>query len=222
MKNQKDRLNDLYTKNSLTRDDVFDSGQYKIITRSGIEKIQYNNDIEVKFKPICMTPDLIVVKAVGILPLNKKLTISDGEDFTVKEDLYKRIETFGEWNETHKKKKKNGDVVPYYSVALAEKRALSRVVLKLMGLYEYGFKGEDEEMFNLTGDDPADSAQIDYIESLLRTSTFDHDWREAVENNFGNLTKSGASKIIEELKNNQQDPIKQGTGYNQGDIKKEV
>ena len=31
-----------------------------------------------------------------------------------------------------------------YTVAMAEKRALSRVVLKSADLYEYGIKGQDE------------------------------------------------------------------------------
>jgi len=193
-KTQRDRLNELYKDNLLTKDDVFDSGHYKIITRSGIEKIQYKNNIVVTYEPIRITFDLVVVKATGIM----------GTETTLK-----TIETFGEWNKTHAKTKKNGDLVPFYSVALAEKRALSRVVLKLMGLYEYGFKGEDEEFYNLSGDDLAESTQIEYIEDLLRTSTYDHEWRATVEAGLHGMTKTQASELIKDLKNNQQDdPVK--------------
>lgn len=203
-KEQSQLLNELYTDNSLTKDDVFDSGQYKIITRSGIEKIQYKNGIKVTFEPIHMDIDFVVVKATGVR----------GD---------KTIETFGEWNRTHAKKKQNGDIVPFYSVALAEKRALSRVVLKLMGLYEFGFKGEDEDMFQ-EGDDPADQTQLNYIEDLLRNCSYSDDWKEAVENNLGNLTKTGASKLIADLKNNQiKDPVKdeayRGIDYLKEDLK---
>jgi hypothetical protein len=46
------------------------------------------------------------------------------------------METFGESAPDNTRQK--------YPVAMAEKRALSRVVLKLSGLYEVGVFGEDE------------------------------------------------------------------------------
>jgi len=48
----------------------------------------------------------------------------------------KIIETYGE---ATPKNNKNS-----YTVAMAEKRAMSRIVLKLSGFYENGFFGEDE------------------------------------------------------------------------------
>jgi hypothetical protein len=47
-----------------------------------------------------------------------------------------QMETFGESAPDNTRQK--------YPVAMAEKRALSRVVLKLSGLYEVGVFGEDE------------------------------------------------------------------------------
>ena len=217
-KEQKQRLNKLYKECELVPGDIFDSGQYKIITRSGIEKIQYKNEIFVEYQLCHSDIDLIIIKACG-----------------KRGDVY--IETFGEWNKTHTKykKDKNGKYliekygvetgnkipVPFYSVALAEKRALSRCVLKLMNLYEYGFKGEDETMYQY-GEDLADPMQIKYIEDLLQKSTYDHEFREMVENNLGNMTKTRASELINDLKNNQLDPITEGPGYNQGDIKEKL
>ena len=48
----------------------------------------------------------------------------------------KSIETYGE---ASPKNNRNA-----YPVAMAEKRAMSRIVLKLAGFYELGFFGEDE------------------------------------------------------------------------------
>ena len=47
-----------------------------------------------------------------------------------------RIETFGEASPSNTKQS--------YPVAMAEKRALSRAVLKITGFYKYGVFGEDE------------------------------------------------------------------------------
>mgnify|MGYP003634409820 FL=1 len=46
-------LNTLYKDNSLTKEDVYkDKRGFTIITRSGIEQIQWNNKIEVNFDVI--------------------------------------------------------------------------------------------------------------------------------------------------------------------------
>ena len=56
--------------------------------------------------------------------------------------LYKenKIETFGEAD-------RNSNCRQTYPVAMAEKRAMSRVVLKLTGFYELNAFGEDEGTF---------------------------------------------------------------------------
>ena len=91
-----------------------------IIKRQGIEKIQYNNGIEVKFDWIRMEKDYAVVKA----------TAKRG-DVT--------IETYGSaWHGD------GGNCKSNYVAEMAEKRALSRVVLKTIGAYKFGIYGEDE------------------------------------------------------------------------------
>ena len=158
---QSETLNKLYQDNGLSKDDVFSNGQYKIITRAGIEKIQYKNDIIVKYEVVRCEEQFAVIKAYG----------TKGD---------KVIETFGEYNLTHIKTKKDGTVIQNYPVAIAEKRALSRVVLKLSNLYEHGFFGEDEEIpvddsvkipaapkspeeVNKLGDDKERQRKIDHI-----------------------------------------------------------
>ena len=90
-----------------------------IIKRQGIEKIQYNNDIHIKFEWIRMEKDYAVLKGIG-----------------TKGDLV--VESYGE--STSENTKQN----PPYHSAMAEKRALSRVVLKVVGAYKFGVFGEDE------------------------------------------------------------------------------
>ena len=115
--NKKDQLNALYQECNLTKEDVYKHDYYIIITRTGIEKIQYAKGIKVSFEPIEVQRDFCVIKAIGEL---------DGEV----------IETFGSAaKETSHNK---------YYMEMAEKRALSRVVLKLTKAYSLGVFGEEE------------------------------------------------------------------------------
>jgi hypothetical protein len=116
-------LRELFVENGLIKDeDTFDlkfgSRKTTIITRSGIEKIQFHNNIDVKYYvESIVPPDFVVIKAIA-----KK-----GEVV---------MESFGEASANNTKQS--------YPVAMAEKRALSRVVLKIAGFYKYGVFGEDE------------------------------------------------------------------------------
>ena len=122
---QKERLQHLAKENGLTKDHFFKSPQgFVIITRQGIERIQAHKAIRVTYEVISLSDDLkhVVLKANGEMSNSKGLPI--------------QMETFGESSPDNTKQK--------YPVAMAEKRALSRVVLKLSGLYEVGVFGEDE------------------------------------------------------------------------------
>ena len=117
-------MNKLVKDNNLYREeDLFEfkrgSKSIWIIKRQGIEKIQYNNDIHVRFDWIRMEKDYAVVKAIG-----------------KKGDLV--VESFGESTSENTKQQ------PPYHSAMAEKRGLSRVVLKIVGAYKFGIMGEDE------------------------------------------------------------------------------
>lgn len=97
---------------------------FKIITRSGIEKIQAKKGYVIshellEFKVNAHWDACAVIKTIGYDPVNEKT-----------------IETFGECSPANSHQN--------YPVAIAEKRGLSRAVLKLAGLYEHGFFGEDE------------------------------------------------------------------------------
>jgi hypothetical protein len=117
-----DRLKEMYIKYELTKDDVFKHQHYIIITRSGIDKIQATSKIEIHFEVIKCEKDFCVVKANGS---------ANG----------KTIQTFGS---ALKGDYKNGNTNTWYVMEMAEKRAMSRAVLKLTGFYELGVFGEDE------------------------------------------------------------------------------
>ena len=115
-------LNELYKDNGLVKSEdtyelSFGKRSVNIITRTGIEKIQYHNNITVTFDVESINPEFVVVKATA-----KKGDVS--------------VESYGEASPQNTQQK--------YPVAMAEKRALSRVVLKITGFYKYGVFGEDE------------------------------------------------------------------------------
>jgi hypothetical protein len=102
-------------------EDIHKHKHYVIITRTGIEKIQYFKKIDVRFEIVQCTPQFAAVKAIG--------TMSVGDTIEI-------IETYGSCSpETATNK---------YYLEMAEKRALSRVVLKMTKAYSLGVFGEDE------------------------------------------------------------------------------
>ncbi len=121
---KKEILNRLFVENNLTSEDVFKHQHYTIITRSGIEKIQANMKIYIEFVVIKCEPNFAVVKAKG--------EITD-EKF---------IQTFG--SALKGKSYTDGNTNSWYVMEMAEKRAMSRAVLKLAGFYQFGVFGEDE------------------------------------------------------------------------------
>jgi len=119
METKTDILNRLFKENNLTDEDVFKHKFYNIITRSGVDKIQAKNDIQIRYDLIYNSNDLkyIIIKATGTM----------GDQI---------IETFGECSPSNNQNS--------YGVAIAEKRAMSRAVLKLAGFYQHQVFSEDE------------------------------------------------------------------------------
>lgn len=109
----------LFEENGLTSDDVFQHKHFVIITRSGIEKIQAKKQIVVTFDEVVIERDFVVIKAKAFIA-----------------EAAIKVETYGEAGPENCKNS--------YYVMTAEKRALSRAVLKSVGLYEHGVFSEDE------------------------------------------------------------------------------
>ncbi len=116
-------LKQKYEKYNLTRDDVFKHQHYIIITRSGIEKIQALENIHINYDVVKSEPNFASVKATAIKEQNT-------------------VQTFG--SALKGNSFKDGNTNTWYVLEMAEKRALSRAVLKLTGFYELGVFGEDE------------------------------------------------------------------------------
>lgn len=115
-------LRELYLKYDLTNEDTFKSPQgWTIITRSGIDKIQAKAKIDITYKVVpemtSVTEKFCAVKAMA-------------------EWNGRKLETFGEANPQNCRQS--------YILSMAEKRAMSRIVLKLTGFYELGVFGQDE------------------------------------------------------------------------------
>ena len=129
---QRDKIAKLYEKYELTKDDVFKHKHYLIITRQGIDKIQAKEKMFIDYDVITCEPEFCVVLA--------KATKGDAN-----------IQTFGSakyggkvQNPDTKKWIEKGNTTSWYVMEIAEKRAMSRAVLKLTGFYELGVFGEDE------------------------------------------------------------------------------
>jgi hypothetical protein len=119
-------------KYGLTQKDWYQHAHYTIVTRMGIDKIQAYESINIKYEAITSTPEFCVVKAIGS-----------------KDELV--IETFGSakfggkvQNKETNKWEAVGNTTTWYVMEMAEKRAMSRAVLKITGFYELGVFGEDE------------------------------------------------------------------------------
>jgi hypothetical protein len=114
---QKEFLNEMYSLYGIDKGDTFSHKHYTIITRGGIEKIQAKANIDIKFE----------LQDVGVAGVIIKAIATKGE---------KTIETFGSASKDTSQSK--------YYAEMAEKRAMSRAVLKLIDAYRYGIFSEDE------------------------------------------------------------------------------
>ena len=119
----REKLGALYKKYELYKEDIYKHQHYIIITRSGIDKIQAKEKIFIDYEVINCEQKFCVVKANAS---------KDGA----------KIQTFGSAikGDTFK----DGNTQTWYVMEMAEKRAMSRAVLKLTGFYELGVFGEDE------------------------------------------------------------------------------
>lgn len=120
---EREKLKALYEKYKLAPTDVFKHQHYVIITRSGIDKIQAVENIAIDYDVINCEKHFCVIKANASYKDNTIQTFGSalkGEGF------------------------KDGNTNTWYVMEMAEKRAMSRAVLKLTGFYQLGVFGEDE------------------------------------------------------------------------------
>jgi len=122
----RNKLVELYKRYELQKEDIFSHKNFIIITRMGVEKICALENINVSYEVIKCETNFSVMKATAFI--NTKPNIV--------------IETFG--SALKGNDYKNSNCQTWYVAEMAEKRALSRAVLKLTGFYKLGVFGEDE------------------------------------------------------------------------------
>ena len=134
---KRETLAELYKKYELTKDHIFKHKHYTIINRLGIDRIQALESIFIHYDVITATPEFCLIKATA-------------------EKGGAKIQTFGsakyggkEWVESKTQGGKgrwleHGNTETWYIGEMAEKRAMSRAILKLTGFYEHGVFSEDE------------------------------------------------------------------------------
>jgi hypothetical protein len=125
---KEETLKRLFLENGLVKEDVYkDKRGFVIITRTGIDKIVSKQNIHVAYEVIKLDNEMVVIKAVASMKTGKRDT-----------DV-RNMMSFGEASDSNLMG--GGKKFP---VAMAEKRAMSRVVLKIAGFYEQGVFGQDE------------------------------------------------------------------------------
>ena len=122
-KMNREKLIELYKHYELTSSDIFKHQHFTIITRSGIDKIQAKEKIFIDYEVVKCETNFAVVKANAS---------KDGA----------KIQTFG--SALKGAGFKDGNTNSWYVIEMAEKRSMSRAVLKLTGFYELGVFGIDE------------------------------------------------------------------------------
>ena len=120
---KQDILNRLYIENNLTSEDIFSHQHYKIITRSGVLKILNNHNIVIEYDVIVSKENFASVKARA-------------------KYIDKKTETFG--SALKGNTFKDGTTNSWYVLEMAQKRAMSRAILELVGFSALGHYAEDE------------------------------------------------------------------------------
>jgi len=144
---EKARFKQLAEQYSLAPTDFWKSPQgFVIISRRGIEKIQSGLGATISYDVVPEFSDLsipqYVIKATG--KIRSKTTGTHrskdgGHEFPVSQTVERVVETFGEANP---KNCRGG--AQAYMVAMSEKRAMARCILKLSDFYMLNVFSEDE------------------------------------------------------------------------------
>lgn len=118
-KDEKALLNGLFNKYGLSMDDIFRHQHFTIIKRTGVDKVMARGGIAVSYEVVACDREHAAVQA------------------TAHNEEGRTVTTFGSASPDNCRS-------PYY-LEMAEKRAKSRAVLMLCGLYEHGVYSEVEE-----------------------------------------------------------------------------
>ena len=158
MDNSTKTIKELYEKYGLESEDIFPHKHFTIITRQGIEKIEAKANIKLDLQTEVVSPTYCAMKCTASI---------EGKEPVV---MYASA-----LNDSRLKMK---NCQSTYLLEMAQKRAISRAVLKLCGFYTLGHFGEDEaEDFKKATptDTQIDGLEIKRIIEELRTDTCTED-----------------------------------------------
>jgi len=190
---------------------------YAYIVYEGDEfEVNLGTDISIIHKPKYQTKEFNKVYAVATLHDGSKIF-----EVMTKED----IETIRGTSETWKayelgKINANQCIWVTWFDEMARKSVIKRIVKYIPKTDRFKIIAEAIQIDNI--DHTASDGQITYIESLVRTSTYDHDTQEMLIDKINSgITSEEASTMINDLQNNQLSSI-DTSYYNQTDIKTQI
>jgi phage RecT family recombinase len=203
-------------------------GLIKLLTDAGSVKSMVCNlihggdtfevDLANNINPVKHRPELSREKRGEVTGVYALATLIDGTrqveymDRTEVDEIRERSETYKAFKEG---KIKSCTWDSDYG-EMMRKTAIKRIYKYLPRTERMQFVDKAVEVDNT--DFMISDGQVNYIESLIQTSSFDERQRQWLEMEVSTMTAKRASEVIEQLKNNQLDPITQGKAYNQTDI----
>jgi phage RecT family recombinase len=207
-------------------------GLVKLLTDAGsinsmVSNVVYENDefilnLSDNINPVTHKPVLVKSKRGSILGCYSLATLPDGTrqvEWMDLEELYKireRSETYTAYL---------AGKIQSCTWVTDESEMMRKTVVKR--IYKYLPRTErmnkiDEAIKLDNTDYTASDEQLNYIENLLASSTLDERQRTSIEMEMSVMNGQRASRVIEQLLGNQQDPIKQGHGGSAKEINNAV
>jgi hypothetical protein len=164
--------NEIYKENGLVPDDIYEMKRtdkstgkkiiIPVITRTGIEKIQATHNIKLSYEMISYDIDNVIIKATATMIGRSGADIKNSAILKAMGSITLLAESYGEASPRNLTVGSKN-----YPIAMAEKRAKSRAILQITGLYKHGYYGEDEsEVF----ENAASSKQNAKSEKALKST----------------------------------------------------
>jgi phage RecT family recombinase len=203
-------------------------GLVKLLTDAGsitamVANVVYENDkfemdIADNRNPITHKPELVKSKRGSIIGCYALATLPGGArqaewmDIDELLDIRERSETWAAYKASK---------ISTCTWLTDEAEMMRKTVIKRIYKYLPRTKkmNKVDEAIKLDNTDySASDEQLNYIESLLSSSTLDERQRTSIEMEMAVMNGQRASQVIEHLKNNQLDPLKQGHGGSSKEI----
>lgn len=204
-------------------------GLVKLITDSGSVRSVYahavykgdlfeptlGTDAGIKHIPKYESKEWDKVYAVAVLHDGSKMF-----EVMTKEEVFEIRATSDTWRAVEDGKLKKEQCIWFtWEIEMARKTVIKRLVKYLPKTEQYDKVAEAIQIDN--SEYGATDGQINFIESLILSSTYNHDTQQIlIDKAMAGLTSTEASTMIRDLQANQRDPM--DGNYNQTDIKNHI